>query len=759
MNVSTAEVKQFIVDQRSQNYGVNAGSVRDQFGIDFESAVKIFDDADNEIRTERKEAERAKFLASLTTPAVVEPPTPYDGALEMQRRGARLIPLRPRTKIAFQTGWEDSATNDLAKIQAQHVEYPDANWACVAKSQPGGHWYFEIDDAAVLDQINAETGHDLMKEALTFRTRSSPGKGHFHFLHSDSSLKLTNAQGRNAAGKEAWSARVDNRYVVSPLSWHPDTGKQYEIVHPAEIIAAPEWLVDWLVAQQNKKIGAVNLDDKSSIPQGSRNDSLASILGKARQVLGMDSEQLLEFGKSENEKRCTPPLPESEVKTIAYSIGRYAVKPTGPSTVLIGGVPGGIAAQQTVPSPVAIEIPNIETFEYPKFPSWVLKGCSMYDNYIKEVCEKNSRYDYMMFVPGMAILLNYLGTKIVMSRKGHINGAMVNVIGKKGRVIKSSSVQDMFAYFQLAGMLGHYGMSTGNAEGRSLVWTAGSTEGLGLDAQRVNCRNMLLFFDELKTCADKAGIEGSSMGGHLLTLLQSGKFSNTVKSRKEAFHFDPDTYTASVLTCCTDRMFPRYWSRLIAFSDGLEDRATLLLQPKELKPVTPRIYVTPSDQALINERRLINKAVAQGNYEFDDTTALEAFAEKYGNRSEIRAEEWAVAFAVQMGRDTVDPECVERGIALETYNIAVKRYLNVRESETREAVIQNHIVQLLMQNGGSMELREFNKRVRPDRYGTALWGSCYQGLIKAGITAEIGTGVRGDPKRLVLLQAPERDDD
>jgi hypothetical protein len=183
------------------------------------------------------------------------------------------------------------------------------------------------------------------------------------------------------------------------------------------------------------------------------------------------------------------------------------------------------------------------------------------------------------------------------------------------------------------------------------------------------------------------------------------------------------------------------------------------LQPEQLKDVTPRVYVPPSPEAIAQEKRLIDKAVAQQGYEFEDNTALEAFAKKYGNRSEIRAEEWAVAFAVQMGRDTVDSDCIERGIALETYNIQVKKYLNVREAETREATIQNHIIQILMQNGGSVPMRELNKRMRPDRYGTALWYNCYSGLIKNGWTAEIGTGERGDPKRLVLLKVPENEDD
>ena len=206
-------------------------------------------------------------------------------------------------------------------------------------------------------------------------------------------------------------------------------------------------------------------------------------------------------------------------------------------------------------------------------------------------------------------------------------------------------------------------------------------------------------------------------------------------------------------------MFVKYWSRLIAFSDGLEDRATLILQPEQLKDVTPRVYVPPSPDAIAEEKRLIEKAVIQQSYEFEDDTLLKAFAHKYGNRPEVRAEEWAVAFAVQRGMDNVDSGCIERGIALETYNIEVKKYLNVREAETREATIQNHIIQILMHNGGSIQTRELNKKIRPDRYGTALWYNCYSGLIKSEWTVEAGTGVPGDPKRLVLLRVPESDDE
>jgi hypothetical protein len=679
-------------------------------------------------------------------------------ATKMVAMGAYVVPVPTGQKACVVPNWQNKATRNLLQVEKWYSENQHYNCAIVGKPEVGALWGFD-DDSGVLAEYEAK--HGAIK---TYRTQTVSGGMHLLFKHNLQSIAMGNLSAKNEQNEETWSARAANRYVISAGSVahpHNDPAQPltaYTAIDTTMPIEAPDTFISFLREKAGAKTetakvtGDKELDDESLVHEGGRNNMLASVLGRARQVLAMDKEQLYEFGRSVNQKRCVPPLPDSEVRTIANSIGRYEVTVAPP--VILNGM--NLSQPQTAP---VVEIPKIETPGYPVFPSWILKGCHVYDNYIKEVCEKNCRYPEMMFVPALAITLNYLGTKCHMAFKGRINGSMVNIIGRKGRVMKSTSVQDMFDYYENVGVLNQYGSGTRNAEGKSLVWTAGSTEGVGVSAKRVNCHNMILYFDELKTLSDKAGIEGSSMGGHLLSMLQSGKFANETKSPKGSFQFDPGSYTASVITCCTDRMFVRFWSRLIAFSDGLEDRTTLILQPENLKDVTPRVYVPASPEAIAREKQLIDKAVGQNSYEFEDNTALEAFAKKYGNRSEIRAEEWAVAFAVQMGRDSVTEDCIERGIALETYNIQVKKYLNVREAETREATIQNHIIQILMQSGGSILMRELNKRMRPDRYGTALWYNCYSGLIKNGWTAEVGTGVPGDPRRLMLLRVPENDDD
>ncbi|HEY8269724.1 MAG TPA: phage/plasmid primase, P4 family [Pseudobdellovibrionaceae bacterium] len=71
--------------------------------------------------------------------------------------------------------------------------------------------------------------------------------------------------------------------------------------------------------------GAITAILKSQDPigEGERNASLASIGGSLRSV-GFEKEEITEWLLKVNEQRCTPPLPEREVKNIAKSVARYA---------------------------------------------------------------------------------------------------------------------------------------------------------------------------------------------------------------------------------------------------------------------------------------------------------------------------------------------------------------------------------------------------------------------------------------------------
>lgn len=68
---------------------------------------------------------------------------------------------------------------------------------------------------------------------------------------------------------------------------------------------------------------ASRLDDGQRISAGQRNQTLASLAGSMRRR-GMSEEAIRAALQAENQQRCDPPLPDTEVQRIAASIGRYA---------------------------------------------------------------------------------------------------------------------------------------------------------------------------------------------------------------------------------------------------------------------------------------------------------------------------------------------------------------------------------------------------------------------------------------------------
>lgn len=692
-----------------------------------------------------------------------------DIAEPLVSRGVPVIPLRPKTKIAFMTNWPDEATIDPVKIAQWDMEYVDANGACVARAKPDGVWFLELDRQGVLEKIQQDTGQKIPD---TFMVRSSPGRGHFYWKQTPASIQMGNVQESDANG-ELWSARSDDRYVVAPGSFHPTTGKRYETLRDVDIIPAPDWLVQWCIQNdKTEKTGHAELDDETPIAEGSRNSSLASILGKARQVLGMDREQLYQYGLSVNKKRCRPPISDSEIHTIANSIGGYAVADNSPIVPLIGGVPAGtglvsrfgqcIRPQGSGPTPTyspqaPVEIPFIKPVAYPVFPRWIMKGTSLFEGLIGPVCEKNSRYPEFMFMPAVTLMLNYLALKVRIQDKKIIPSLFMVSIGRKGRVIKSSSVEDAIEYLHIAGIVAHASGGTKNAEGKALIWTVGSPEGLGLEMTRVNCKNAVLFYDELSTLTNKASIESSALASNLLTMYESGKFSNTIKSRKEIYNFDPGTYCASLIACTTDTNFHKNWSRLAGNSSGLDERFLFLYQPEILIPLTPYVYVNTVEAAL-KTRKLIDKAVLKGVYSITDSTPLEQKINRIGNRAENRAEKLALYFAVDLDRDEIDEECIERALAIAEYEIAVKKYLKTFEATTQEGALQNEIIQLLQRSGGQVQLRDINRTMHPERHGTSLWYKVFNGLIRSEWISQTGAGTKSDPQVVVLMRIPEEEE-
>jgi hypothetical protein len=80
----------------------------------------------------------------------------------------------------------------------------------------------------------------------------------------------------------------------------------------------------WIAGYQGKRLGPrpSSYGDKNLLPEGSRNDGLASLAGSMRRD-GLSEDEILAALLVANEQRCRPPLLIPEVEAIAKSIAKY----------------------------------------------------------------------------------------------------------------------------------------------------------------------------------------------------------------------------------------------------------------------------------------------------------------------------------------------------------------------------------------------------------------------------------------------------
>jgi putative DNA primase/helicase len=265
-----------------------------------------------------EQVEQAKLELSREKSTAQPDLTFYDRAVPMVERGWSVIRLGEKSKIATDAKWQELATTDLAVVDKWDSESMRANCGLVAK--PNGNWALDFDDVSVIAQIESETGHKMPE---TLVVQSSSGKAHYHFKQNDDSRRLGNLNKKSAGGRELYSARVFNRYVLSPFSVHPVTGLAYQIICDAPIIEAPQWLVRWLDAEKvaDQKNTSVS-DAGAPIVEGGRNNFLCSQAGKLF-AMHLSQEHIERILLEINADRCAPPLPDDEVRKVAESISKY----------------------------------------------------------------------------------------------------------------------------------------------------------------------------------------------------------------------------------------------------------------------------------------------------------------------------------------------------------------------------------------------------------------------------------------------------
>jgi len=236
-------------------------------------------------------------------------------AMQIVKRGIPVIPIPPRKKGTILPNWPERASTDPAQIEKWNEENPDYNVGAVAK--PGGYWMLDCDLPDVPQRIEEETGQVFPK---TYTVKSSRGV-HPYFAQTSASEEMGNV---SVVG--LFDAQIKNKYVVGAGSTHP-SGIRYEVENDADIVEAPDWLIEW-IKKQHKHPKLDKQQDgptEQKIQEGARNNVLfkqACNLHKS----GLSQSNALIALRAINDDRCDPPLEETELCKIVDSA--YSYEPT-----------------------------------------------------------------------------------------------------------------------------------------------------------------------------------------------------------------------------------------------------------------------------------------------------------------------------------------------------------------------------------------------------------------------------------------------
>ena len=237
----------------------------------------------------------------------------HQAALIIAAKGKAVFPCQPNKKPLTAHGFED-ATTDPKRINMWWTRWPSAliGMPCGPST---GVFVVDVDRLEALGELTSE-----MPETLTVRTPR--GGLHFYFKHV---AGVTNRTGTLPAGIDI---RGEGGYAIVP----PSAG--YKVERRAPIADAPEWLLETVrekpAREARQPRPGVKVDiETGPIPEGGRNNTLASIGGRLR-ACGFDLDGIEDALLRINAERCTPPLEEPEVRKIAASVARYAPGKAGP---------------------------------------------------------------------------------------------------------------------------------------------------------------------------------------------------------------------------------------------------------------------------------------------------------------------------------------------------------------------------------------------------------------------------------------------
>jgi len=241
-------------------------------------------------------------------------------ALWYGKHGLRVFPLQPGRKTPATAHGCKDATTDPAQLRAWWDGSKPYN---MGLATGGGLVVLDVDVDHNAGKYGDEALADLQLEngslPETWTCLTGGGGVHYYFQCNDPALTL-------AAGfAPGLDYRGEGGYVVVPPSVH-ENGRTYvwEVAHtPADLPPAP--LPDWLhtlMLKGTKAAPAAPREAPETVTKGQRNQEMFKLAASLRSK-GLTVEEITAAVMEANKGRCNPPLPDSEIKAICNSAGRY----------------------------------------------------------------------------------------------------------------------------------------------------------------------------------------------------------------------------------------------------------------------------------------------------------------------------------------------------------------------------------------------------------------------------------------------------